>query len=64
MKIAIPIFIIIAAILIIYNATFLDFSNVFEGESFLAIVQIFALLSLIVLLLIFRVSKRIEKKVK
>lgn len=57
------ILIILAIILIAYNATMLDFDNLFEGDSIVGLIGIFAALSAIVLLLIFITSKKIEEKV-
>ncbi len=64
MKIFTLILSIIAVTLIIYNATKIDFSAPFEGESVIAIITIVAALCAILLLQILRVSKKIEKKVK
>lgn len=64
MKIVIPIFIVIAVGLIIYNLTFIDLDNLFAGESQVALIGILTALCVIVLLLIFRTSKQIEKKHK
>lgn len=55
---------IIALSLIIYNATMLDFNNLFEGQSIIALITIFASLCAIILLQVLRVSKRIDNKVK
>ena len=57
------ILIILAIVLIAYNVTQLDFDNLFEGESIVALIGIFAALCAIVLLLVFITSKKIEKKV-
>ncbi|MBU2997637.1 hypothetical protein KO500_14400 [Cellulophaga baltica] len=58
------ILIIIATGLIIYNATILNFDNLFEGDSMVALIGIVAALCAIVLLLIFMISKKIQKKVE
>lgn len=52
---------IVAVALIGYNATELNFSSPFEGESFVAIITIVLSLCAILLLQILRISKRIEK---
>ena len=64
MKYLVFIFIGIASILIIYNATFLDFSNLFEGESGVALTGILAGACVILLMLILRTSRSIAKKKK
>ena len=62
MKIAIYVFIALAIVLIIYNATILDFSNLLEGDSMVAVISILAALCVIVLMLILAISRKIEKK--
>ncbi len=62
MKKVIYLFIGIAIILILYNLTFLDFSNLFEGESSIALIGVFAGACVILLMLILRTSRKIEKK--
>ena len=58
-------FLIIAAIaLIAYNITFLDANNLFEGDSLVALIGIVASACAIVLLLILKTAKSIEKKSK
>jgi len=64
MKYLIYFFIIVALGLIVYNITFLDTSNLFEGESLVALIGIFASACAIVLLLILKTAKAIEKKTK
>jgi len=61
-KIVSIILILIALALITYNATLLDFNNLFEGDSIIALIGIFAALCAIVLLVIFMLSKKIQKK--
>ncbi|MGB5237941.1 MAG: hypothetical protein WBM43_08570 [Flavobacteriaceae bacterium] len=55
--------IILAILLIAYNATLLDFDNLLSGDSTIALIGIVAALCAIILLLIFITSKKIEKKV-
>lgn len=62
MKYLIYLFIIIALGLIVFNISFVDTSNLFEGESLVALIGIFALACAIVLLLILKTAKAIEKK--
>ncbi len=61
MKILITVLTIIAVLLIAFNATKLDFKNLFNGESFTAVLTILAALCAIVLLQILRLSRKIEK---
>ena len=62
MKYIILIFSIIAIALIAYNVTLLNFNNLFEGESTVALITILASLCALVLLQILRISKKIEDK--
>ncbi len=58
-------FLIITALgLIVYNITFLDVNNLFEGDSLVALIGILASACAIVLLLILKTAKAIEKKTK
>lgn len=54
----------IAIVLIMYNATKINFDMLFQGESVVALITIFASLCAILLLQILRISKKIEKKSK
>ncbi|MBB4119331.1 MAG: hypothetical protein ACTJGD_02185 [Mesonia hippocampi] len=57
-------FLIVTAIgLLIFNATMLDFTNIFGKESSVALVGILACLCVIVLMIILLMSKAIKKKV-
>jgi len=56
------IFIGIAIILIAYNVTFLDFSNLIEGQSRVALIGIVTGACAILLVLILSTSKKIAKK--
>lgn len=64
MKIFTYIFTIIAVALIIYNATQVNWSAPFEGNSVVALITIFAALCGIILLQILRISKKIEAQSK
>ncbi len=64
MKNVIYIFLAVAIILIIYNLTYLDFSNLLEGESSVAVIGILTASCAVILMLILRASKIIEKKKK
>lgn len=59
-------YIVIAIIigLIIMNAMKLDFANLFQGDSIVALISIVALLCAVCILLIFKMSKSIEQKSK
>lgn len=62
MKILIYILIAAALVLMIFNATSLNFDALLEGESKTAVTLILAGLSCIVLLLILLLSKKIAEK--
>jgi hypothetical protein len=64
MKIFTTILIVIAFGLIVFNVTLLDFDKPFEGESSIALIGIAAALCAVLILLIFRMSKKIEDKLK
>jgi hypothetical protein len=64
MKIFTSILLIIATGLVIFNLTLLDFEKPFEGNSMIALIGIVASLCAIFILLIFRMSKKIEEKLK
>ena len=62
MKIITSILIVIALALLVFNITQLDFNNLSNGDSMIALIGSVAALIAIVILLIFRVSKKIEEK--
>lgn len=64
MKIANYIIIAVAVGLIVLNVTKLDFENLFQGESVVALICIIAILCAVCLLLIYSTSKSIEDKTK
>ena len=64
MKIATIIISVIALGLAIFNFTKVNLEAPFEGESLVALITILASLCAVLLMLILRVSKRIEEKVK
>jgi len=64
MKIFTLILMIIAFILVVFNLTLIDFDTPFEGNSMIALIGIAASLCAIFILLIFRMSKKIEEKLK
>jgi len=64
MKIITIIISLLAFILIVFNFTKVDFNAPFEGESITALITILAGFCAIFLMLILRISKRIEEKAK
>ncbi len=54
----------IIIVLIVMNAMKLDFNNLFQGDSIIALISIVALLCAVCILLIFKMSKSIEEKSK
>ena len=64
MKIISLIISLLALVLIAFNLTKVDFNAPFEGQSMAALITIMAGLCAILLMLILRVSKQIESKVK
>lgn len=64
MKILIYVLSALALGLIIFNITKVNTSSLFQGESVVALITIFAALCAVVLLQILRISKRIEKEAK
>jgi hypothetical protein len=64
MKIFTNILLFIAFALIIVNIFLLDFKKPFEGNSMIAMIGIVASLCAVFILLIFKMSKKIEAKLK
>lgn len=64
MKIFSYVIIVFAAALMILNIMMLDFSNLFQGDSLIAIIGIVALLCAVCIVLIYRTSKVIDDKTK
>ena len=64
MKIFSYIFFALALGLFIFNATMIDFNHILEGQSLIAIIGILAVICAVVILLIFRLSKSIDQKLK
>ncbi|MDQ5928827.1 MAG: hypothetical protein QG594_605 [Bacteroidota bacterium] len=62
MKIFINILVLLAIALIIFNITMLDFSNPTQGNSVVALIGVGASLCAVLILLIFKMSKKIEEK--
>jgi Mg2+ and Co2+ transporter CorA len=57
------ILIVLAIVLIAYNVTLVNFENLLEGDSAIALIGIVASLCAIVLLLIFITSKKIQDNI-
>jgi hypothetical protein len=64
MKLFTTILIVLAVVLIAYNATLLDFDHLFEGDSAIAAISILAAACAILLLVILKVSLAIRKRRK
>jgi len=64
MKFVIYFFIVLAAGLMIFNATKLDFDRLLEGDSLVALAGILASLCVILLMVILSISRKIHKKQK
>ncbi|MCC8359688.1 hypothetical protein [Salinimicrobium sediminilitoris] len=62
MKILIYFLLVLAAGLIVYNATFLDFQDTFSGDSKTALIGILASSIVVVLMVILLMSRAISKK--
>lgn len=62
MKIFTTILIFLASALLLFNISRLDISHFFEGDSMYALIGIGASMCAILILLIFRMSKDIEKR--
>lgn len=58
------ILIVLAIALIGFNSTMIDFENPFKGDSSVAIIGIIAPICAILLILIYRTSKKIQQKLK
>jgi len=64
MKVFTYILIALALGLVIFNITLLDFNNLFEGNSLVALIGIAASLCAVCILLIFRMSRIIDEKTR
>lgn len=64
MKILTLIISVIAIGLAIFNATKVNLNAPFEGDSLIALITILAALCVVIMMLILRISKRIEQLVK
>ncbi|TYA74462.1 hypothetical protein [Seonamhaeicola marinus] len=64
MKVASTIVIILASVMAIFNLTKIDYAAPFEKHSITAVITVLASLCAILLMLILKVSRRIDQKVK
>ena len=64
MKIFTSILVVLALGLIIFNITLLDFNQLFDGKNSIALIGIVASICAVLILLIFKVSKKIEERTK
>ena len=64
MKIFTTILIVIAIGLVIFNMTMLDLNKPFEGNSMIELIEVVASFCAVFILLIFKMSKKIEDKLK
>jgi hypothetical protein len=64
MKIFTTILIVIAIGLVVFNMTMLDLNKPFEGNSMIALIGVVASFCAVFILLIFKMSKKIEDKLK
>lgn len=64
MKIFVYILMALVGVIVAINVVKLDFSNLFEGDSSIALISILAGLCALLILSIFLISKKIEAKVK
>lgn len=64
MKLFTNILIVLAIALIIFNISLIDFKNPLDSNSTIAIIGIVASFCAVLILLIFRMSKSIEEKMK
>jgi hypothetical protein len=64
MKVALPIFMILALGMCIFNLTQMDWSNPLEGNSSIALIGAMASAIAFLLILILILSKKVQKKLK
>jgi VIT1/CCC1 family predicted Fe2+/Mn2+ transporter len=62
MKIFTTVLVFLALALTIFNITLLDFKNPFQGDSVVALIGVAASFCAVLILLIFKMSKKIEEK--
>ena len=64
MRVALPIFMILALGMCIFNLTQMDWSNPLEGNNSIALIGAMASASAFLLILILILSKKVQKKLK
>lgn len=64
MKIFTNILVLLAVLLLIFNITLIDYQNPFKGDSVIAIVGVVASTCAVLILLIFRMSKKLVEKME
>ncbi|MCF4100397.1 hypothetical protein L1I30_01845 [Gillisia sp. M10.2A] len=64
MKIFIYLLIVLSLVVIVYNVSVIDFDNLLQGDSAIALIGVLAATCVVVLLLILLTSKAIERKSK
>jgi hypothetical protein len=64
MKIFTSILVVLALALIVFNITLLDFSHLFDAKNSVALIGIVSSICAVLILLIFKISKRIEERNK
>jgi len=64
MKIFTNILVILALALIVFNISLLDFKHPLEGNSMVACIGVAASICAVLILMIFKLSKNIEEKMK
>ena len=64
MKIFTNILVLLAVALLIFNVTLIDFQNPFKGDSMVALVGVVASFCAVLILLIFRMSKKVIEKME
>lgn len=62
MKIFTNILVLLAVALLIFNITLIDFNNPFQGDSVVAFIGVGASFCAVLILLIFRISKKVLEK--
>lgn len=63
MKIFIPLAIVVALALLVYNVTIVDWSSPFQGDSTIALIGVLACACAVTLLLILHTSRKIARKI-
>ena len=64
MKLFLRILMLLAAGMMVFNATIIDWSSPTEGDSLVAVIGVFASASALLLLIILNVSLKIKAKIK